>query len=141
MTQSSTKHDKPKAPTAEVQTPSNGFANMVQEVVAQVCSSSNVRNVFGEPVTRDGVTLIPVASVVAGFGAGAGAGAEADDGSRSEKGGGAGVGGGFIVRPLGVWEISEAGVYFRRAKSQGRLSSFVAAAVSIVRSRLGRQKP
>lgn len=62
---------------------------------------------YGEPVTNDGVTVIPVARVILGFGAGAGVG----DGGRHNGGGGAGGGGGGGggVMPLGFIEVTAAG--------------------------------
>lgn len=53
---------------------------------------------FGEPVERDGVTVIPVAQALIGIGGGGGT--SPDDES------GAGAGGGAITRPLGYIEIS-----------------------------------
>ncbi len=57
-----------------------------------------VRRVFGEPIERNGVTIIPVASVGGGGGGGGGEGPERQ---------GRGWGGGFGVgaRPAGVYVI------------------------------------
>ena len=122
----------------EVEETTESFNNTVQEIVSQVCKSSNVRNVFGEPVTRDDVTIIPVASIVVGFGAGAGAGSGRKPHDGPEKGGGMGLGGGFIMQPSGVWEITKSGARFRRAEPVGLLSSLLEAAITLVRRRLQR---
>jgi len=67
----------------------------VEAILQQVGKLLHVRRSFGEPIERDGVTVIPVA-LVAGGGGGGGDG-------RDPEGSGAGAGG--VVRPLGVYEI------------------------------------
>lgn len=57
---------------------------------------------YGEPVTQDGATAIPVARV--GFGFGDGAGRETGSTKTAEGGGG---GGGAEARPLGFIEIKD----------------------------------
>lgn len=79
-----------------------------------------VRRVFGEPVVRDGVTVIPVARVMGGGGGGSGTGtvAPSDDGADASPGpGGSGSGGGLGVRvtPLGVYVVRGADVTWRPA--------------------------
>jgi uncharacterized spore protein YtfJ len=135
MAQSEQDQKGDNSSSKEVEATTDNFTSMVQEVVSQVCSSSSVRNVFGEPVTRDDVTIIPVASIIAGFGAGAGAGRhkeqpQADAGNGN--GAGMGVGGGFIMQPWGVWEISKNEVRFRRAARPSLLSTLFEAATSIL---------
>jgi uncharacterized spore protein YtfJ len=56
-----------------------------------------VRRVYGDPIERDGVTLIPVAAVRGGFGYGGGH----DDGGNEGGGGGSGV----SARPVGMYRI------------------------------------
>lgn len=56
--------------------------------------------VFGAPVERDGVTVVPVA--VARFGMGAGAGTDPSKGQEGEGGGGAGM-----VTPTGYIELKD----------------------------------
>ena len=55
---------------------------------------------FGAPVDRDGVTVIPVA--VARFGMGAGGGADPTKGQEGEGGGGGGM-----VTPIGHIELKD----------------------------------
>jgi uncharacterized spore protein YtfJ len=65
--------------------------------------------VFGEPVQREGVTVIPVAKARFGFGGGGGAGShEGDEGS------GGGGGGGAAVSPIGFIEVRDSGAEFKR---------------------------
>jgi uncharacterized spore protein YtfJ len=67
---------------------------------------------YGDPVERDGVTVIPVAKVRWGFGGGAG------NGNTLDKLGGSGSGGagGTLVSPIGYIEIHEGEAEFRRIK-------------------------
>jgi len=78
----------------------------VDSLMAAAKDTATVGRVFGEPIERDGVVLIPVAIVVGGGGGGS------DD--RPEK---KGSGGGFGVwaRPLGVYVIRGGQVEFRPA--------------------------
>jgi uncharacterized spore protein YtfJ len=67
-----------------------------------------VRRAFGEPIERDGVTLVPVARVIGGSGYGHGEGeGPCQSGDATATSGGSGGGGGFGVRvsPLGVFVI------------------------------------
>jgi uncharacterized spore protein YtfJ len=138
MAQPKKSHLTSQSSPPELEETTESFNNTVQEIVSQVCKGSNVRNVFGEPVTRDDVTIIPVASIVVGFGAGAGAGSGRKPHDDTGKGGGMGLGGGFIVQPSGVWEITKTGARFRRAEPVSLLSSLLEAAVTLVRRRLQR---
>ncbi len=63
----------------------------------------SVRRVFGDPITADGVTIIPVARVAGGAGGGGGEGTGPDD----EGGRGFGTGFGLGARPVGVYEIRD----------------------------------
>lgn len=54
----------------------------------------NAKNVLGEPIERDGATVIPIVSYGFGFGAGG------NSSTKSGKGGGTGGGGG--IKPLGA---------------------------------------
>jgi uncharacterized spore protein YtfJ len=69
----------------------------VDTVLAQARDSMTVRRVFGEPIEREGLTLIPVANVMGGFGGGSG------DQHNGDGGGGAGFG--VRATPAGVYVI------------------------------------
>ncbi|MBT2525607.1 sporulation protein [Streptomyces sp. ISL-99] len=73
---------------------------MLERLADQLGGRASVTAVFGEPVTCEGVTVIPVAR--AGFGFGGGAGRENSAAKTGEGGGG---GGGAEVRPVGFIEI------------------------------------
>lgn len=76
----------------------------VQELLESMLGHAGARTIFGEPVTAEGKTVIPVAKVRYGFGMGSG---RSDGGS--ESGGG---GGGLRGTPVGVVEITAAGTRF-----------------------------
>jgi uncharacterized spore protein YtfJ len=57
------------------------------------------RDVFGEPVQSQGVTVIPVASVTGGGGAG--------ESASENPGTEGGMGFGFVSRPIGAFEIRD----------------------------------
>lgn len=74
----------------------------------RVGSRAGSTAVFGSPVERDGVTVIPVAKVSWVFGGGGGGDA---------KGQGTGGGGGAIASPAGYIEISGGSAEYRRIGS------------------------
>jgi len=76
---------------------------MLQSLHENLSSRAQVKSVFGEPITAEGKTIIPVAKIAYGFGAGAGTGGVGDTGARGEGGGG---GGGIRAVPVGVIEIT-----------------------------------
>ena len=76
----------------------------------------NAKNVLGDPIERDGATVIPIVSYGFGFGAGGGVGG---DGSKKGTGGGTGAGGG--IKPLGAIIIDKQGARVEAVK--GAVSS------------------
>ncbi|MFI1202663.1 GerW family sporulation protein [Streptomyces sp. NPDC020883] len=74
-------------------------AALMERVVEQFGSRASVSAVFGEPVTSDGITVIPVAEI--GFGFAGGTGPEAGAVSAGQGGGGVGA------RPRGYIEIKD----------------------------------
>ena len=85
------------------------FMRAFERVAQQIGARADARAVFANPVTKDGVTVIPVARVFGGFGAGA-----AQD---AASGTGLGGGGGFGATPVGFIEIDRDGARFRRIDS------------------------
>ena len=73
----------------------------IEEIFARVGDQVSVRRVFGEPIERDGITIVPVAVVAGGGGGGQG---------PEETGSGGGVG--ICSRGLGVFAIREGQVRF-----------------------------
>ena len=97
-----------------------GLASFVERLGERVGVRAQARAAFGDPVERDGVTVIPVARVRWGFGGGAGSGGKEGD-VETERGQGAGGGGGGTASPLGYIEISGGRAEFHRIKDPAAL--------------------
>jgi uncharacterized spore protein YtfJ len=69
--------------------------------------SATVKSVFGEAITANGKTIIPVARVAYGFGGGRGRKHREADSPEGEGGGG-----GVYAVPVGVLEVTEAQTRF-----------------------------
>ena len=85
------------------------------EVLGRAADAAQVRRVFGEPIERDGVTIIPTASVRGGAGGGGGRGPKQEDGE------GAGGGYGFMAHPAGVFVVRGDQVDWRPALDLGKV--------------------
>lgn len=106
----------------------------VQSLVDQASDTLSIRRVVGDPVERDGVTIIPVVALRGGGGGGGG-----DDGAAGDGAGAAGGGGfGLQARPVGAYVIRDGDVRFEPAIDWGRIvlgSQLLAAlALLVVRS-------
>ena len=98
--------------------------NLLKALADKVGWAARADAVFGDPVERDGVTVIPVAKVRWGFGGGGGQDAS-DDGALSADSG-SGGGGGVLASPLGFIELLNGAATFRRVHdpaATGRSSS------------------
>lgn len=81
-----------------------GEQTFIQRLAESVQLYANAKQVYGEPVERDGTTIIPVARVQWGFGGG-GIGR-----GPAERGGG---GGGARAYPAGFIELKDGKAEFR----------------------------
>lgn len=90
----------------------------------------NAKNVLGDPIERDGATIVPIVSFGFGFGAGGGSG-------HSTKGTGAGTGGGGGIKPIGAIIIDAKGARVEGIK--GAMTS-VASVISDAASKVMAQK-
>jgi uncharacterized spore protein YtfJ len=81
-----------------------------QQMLTGVQEALSARRTFGDPITADGVTVIPVSVVTGGGGGG---------GSRADQGGG----GGFRVtaRPAGLFAIHNGSVSWHPALDLNRV--------------------
>jgi uncharacterized spore protein YtfJ len=80
-----------------------GSSALLQSLKDGILSQASVKAIYGEPVSAQGKTIIPVAKIMYGYGAGAGTGGVGDARARGEGGGG---GGGVRVIPMGVIEVT-----------------------------------
>lgn len=95
---------------------------LLQRIGQTVGDKAQASTVFGEPVEREGITVIPVARARFGFGGGGGRGA------RKSEGSGGGGGGGASVSPVGYIEVRDGSSQFKRISSPVDLLALVAAA-------------
>ena len=110
---------------------STSLDDFVGRLAERVGAHANVKAVFGEPIEREGLVVVPVAKVRWGFGGGAGRGplpgsagipGEASvqaagepelEGVGAGGGSGQGGGGGVTADPIGWLEITDDGAEFR----------------------------
>jgi uncharacterized spore protein YtfJ len=91
---------------------------LIERIAEQVQIHANAKQVYGEPVERDGTTIIPVARVQWGFGGGGiGRGAV-------ERGGG---GGGARAYPSGFIELRGGKAEFRAIHDASTTTAMAAA--------------
>lgn len=89
----------------------------LSKLAEKLGGSASARAVFGDPVERDGVTVIPVAKVRYGFGGGSGRGGgrrRAKDDGGDEDQYGSGAGGGVQAGPIGYIELRDGQASFNR---------------------------
>lgn len=102
-----------------------------QDILAEAREALTVKRVFGEPIEKDGLTIVPVARVMGGFGAGGPAetaAVEIEGGTTAPAEGAksappVGMGGGFgvVARPAGVYVIREGRVRWLPSVDVNRL--------------------
>jgi uncharacterized spore protein YtfJ len=107
-----------------------GHAQELLQIIGErIGAQGGVERVFGQPITVDGRTLVPVARVRFGFGAGSGGHRRGEDtGAETDGGGG---GGGLQATPVGVLEVTATNTRFIRFNRWEPLAMAVAAGVAI----------
>jgi uncharacterized spore protein YtfJ len=101
---------------------------LLQSLKESVLGQASVKAIYGEPISAQGRTVIPVAKIMYGYGAGAGTGGVGDSSARGEGGGG---GGGVRAIPVGVVEVSDQGTRFVPITDKKKLMSAVLAGVGL----------
>jgi uncharacterized spore protein YtfJ len=89
---------------------------VVLDTIRQAVESATVTSVFGEPINRGDVTVIPVARV---HGRGGGGGGGQATGDR--PGGGSGAGMALSAKPVGVFVVKNGKVGWRPAVDPTKL--------------------
>ena len=87
-------------------------SDTIESMKSAISERLSANIAYGEPVMSEGVTVIPVARVMLGFGAGGGVGEPthgSGNGETAQAPVGGGGGGGGMVQPLGFIEIDSAG--------------------------------
>ena len=82
---------------------------LLERLGQQLTTAATAQTVYGTPVERDGITVIPVAQARYGFGGGGGSGTKAG----GAAGGGMGAGAGVSLTPVGYIELREGRSRFR----------------------------
>ena len=87
------------------------ITDTIEGVKSALSDRLSAQTAYGEPVEVNGVTVIPVARIMLGFGAGGGVGEAKHSGNGEEAPPptGGGGGGGGVVQPLGFIEVSSTG--------------------------------
>jgi uncharacterized spore protein YtfJ len=87
---------------------------MTEQELLEQAGNISAKRVFGEPIERDGVVLVPAARLGAGIGGGRGEGPQ-------NEGSGSGFGYGFGGRPAGAYVIRDGKVNWLPAVDVNRL--------------------
>lgn len=101
-------------------------AGLATALAERVGAHAGVAAVFGAPVERDGVTVIPVGASRWMFGGGGGHG-----GRPGEEGEGSGGGGAATVTPIGYIEVAGGAAHFRRIGPSLTPATLIAGAVAV----------
>src|SRR5277367_441972 len=99
-----------------------GSAALLQSLKESILGQAGVKAIYGEPITAQGKTVIPVAKLMFGYGAGAGTGGVGNSSAQGEGGGGAA---GVRAIPVGVIEISDQQTRFIPITSRKKLAGAV----------------
>lgn len=92
-----------------------------EDILTRVGDQLGIRRVFGEPIERDGVTVVTVAVSIGGGGGGEGPGTQ-------------GIGGGFggMVRGIGAYAISNGQVRYVPVVDTTALAAIFAMAIGVL---------
>lgn len=111
-------------PAASPGTATHHAEKLLSALAERVGAEFTASNVFGAPVERDGVTVVPVAAARFGFGGGAGA-----DPRKGQDGSGAGAGG--MVAAVGYIEIKGGDSRFVPVVHPARMLALISATIVV----------
>jgi uncharacterized spore protein YtfJ len=92
--------------------------DFLDRMAEQIGATANAATIFGAPIERDEITVIPVAKVAYGFGGGKG---------RGNDGDGSGGGGGMRVSPVGYIEMRNGAAAYKPIRNWAELIPAIAA--------------
>jgi uncharacterized spore protein YtfJ len=99
---------------------------LLQSLKESILGQVGVRAIYGEPISAQGKTVIPVAKLMYGYGGGAGTGGVGNSSAQGEGGGG---GAGVRTIPVGVVVVSEQETRFLPITSRKKLTGAVLAGI------------
>jgi hypothetical protein len=117
-------HDQDAATEAARRSVPGRADDIVSALAERVGARAGVSAIFGDPVEREGVTVIPVGRLRWGFGGGGGRGTGGDEGE------GAGGGGGVTAVPAGYIEIRDGTASYRQVGFPVSPGTLIAAGVA-----------
>lgn len=103
-----------------------GSAALLQSLKESIVGQVGAKTVYGEPISAQGKTIIPVARVIYGYGGGAGTGGVGNSSAQGEGGGG---GAGVRAVPVGVIEVSDRQTRFIPITSRNKLAGTLLAGI------------
>jgi uncharacterized spore protein YtfJ len=109
------------------QIPGTRTQQSIRGILDSAFAKGDVRRVYGEPVVRNGRTIVPVADVGSAFGFGSGSGG--DPGKEGEGGGG---GGKVTGKPIGYLEITDDGTCFKPVYDATKIATWGIAASAFI---------
>ena len=89
---------------------SQNASNMLESTIAKIREMVDVNSVIGDPITADGITIIPVSKVSVGFGGGGSDFVSKNTNNLDNHPFGGGAGGGVKVTPVAFLIIKEGSV-------------------------------
>lgn len=110
-------------PGSQTSTESVAKASFVERLAQRLGANADAKYIYGEPIERGEVTIVPVARAAYGFGGGGGKKGEEE---------GSGGGGGVAVKPVGYIEIKNGETRFRPIRDPFIYAAIVTAFAPIV---------
>ena len=89
---------------------SQNASNMLENTIAKIREMVDVNSVIGDPITADGITIIPVSKVSVGFGGGGSDFVSKNVNNLDNHPFGGGAGGGVKVTPVAFLIIKDGSV-------------------------------